>query len=322
MAAGFLVVVGAMHLGPSLGAMAGKALITGVLSALMLILGSVLSQSAVGHWVLSMANISSELILSKNGCTVLAVLTPLLTITLWRQGMTVLAWLFAGAITIFAYVMGSHASIVALLLGGLTLLAMLRMPRRTLIAVQVVVSAMVMLQPLMVAAMPSWEAFSRDVGYLPNSAYHRYYIWKFTVHKISQRPVTGWGLDASRDLPEGGAVVLKEIQVPWRSFAVGFTSENLPLHPHNAFLQWWLELGGIGATLALMIVLWLLRQAGHLSASPAVRAGGVASIVSGLVVSEFSFGAWQSWILSFHCLAIALFIVLLWRPPNPRESPP
>lgn len=322
MLAGSLVVAGAKHLHPSQGIMMERAAIGGALCALTLIVGGLLLQSAFGHWAFGIEIAPHERILGKNGCTVLAVLTPILATMLWRQGKRTLAWLLAGAVAVFAYLMESHASIVALALGGLTLLAMLRRPRPTLAALQVAVAATVLLQPLAVAAMPSWENFSRHVGYLPNSAYHRYYIWKFVVQKIGERPLAGWGLDSSREMPDGGSVVMKETPVPWRPMAVGFTSENLPLHPHNVFLQWWLELGGIGAGLALMTVLWLLRQAGRLSGPPDIRAAAVGAIISGLVVSEFSYGAWQSWILSFHWLAIALFIALLWKPAKSSQIEP
>ena len=68
---------------------------------------------------------------------------------------------------------------------------------------------------------------------LPRSTYHRLLVWGFTADRIEERPVLGWGLNASRAVP-GGA---KSLDV---------SEPALPLHPHNAALQWRLELGILG----------------------------------------------------------------------------
>ena len=132
----------------------------------------------------------------------------------------------------------------------------------------------------------------------------------------------GWGLDAARRIPGGDArVVVHRCDAEGRpTDVVPINSVIMPLHPHNAILQVWLELGGIGAALwfgALLLVLarafaardWLSRSA---------QAGFAAACFGGLSVALVSFGVWQEWFLS------ALFMVAATATlaARQREPPP
>ncbi len=80
------------------------------------------------------------------------------------------------------------------------------------------------------------------------SAGHRLLIWSFVGDRIAEHPLRGWGLDSSRAIP-GGRDPIRPDET-W-----------LPLHPHNAPLQLWLELGVPGAVLfALLSGLALARS--------------------------------------------------------------
>jgi O-antigen ligase len=123
---------------------------------------------------------------------------------------------------------------------------------------------------------------------------HRLEIWHFVAKSIAERPVAGWGLNSSRDLPGG----INEV-------APG--ARQLPLHPHNAMLQWWLELGAVGAGLATMLVLLAVRGAVLLGdgTSRLVSAAALAAVSSGLVVALVGYGIWQSWWMAALWLAAA-----------------
>jgi O-antigen ligase len=127
------------------------------------------------------------------------------------------------------------------------------------------------------------------------SAWHRLEIWSFVCRHIAQRPVLGWGLDSSRAIP-GGTDLTPEGR-PW-----------LPLHPHNAPLQLWLELGAPGAVLFALFAarVWLALGAAPWPRLYAAAAGG--SLVTALVVALGSYGAWQEWWISTEFLT--LFLVL------------
>ena len=88
---------------------------------------------------------------------------------------------------------------------------------------------------------------------LPTSALHRMLIWDFTAERIAERPLLGWGMEASRTVPGGRgqpeAAALDRMRVTDPGQRRWFAEPHvqiLPLHPHNGALQLWLELGAVG----------------------------------------------------------------------------
>lgn len=127
------------------------------------------------------------------------------------------------------------------------------------------------------------------------SAVHRLQIWHFVAEAIAQRPLLGWGLNASRELPGG----IEE-------FAPG--ARRLPLHPHNALLQWWLELGLVGAALGTALIILAVHGAARLRPVPAdmsipARAAALALVCSAVCVALVGYGIWQSWWMAVLWLA-------------------
>ena len=155
-------------------------------------------------------------------------------------------------------------------------------------------------------AMPKIDAAliaAHDAPWLKFSARHRLFIWGFTTQRIAERPLLGWGLDASRELP--GAHQDVNILFPGAGLPPG--TEVLPLHPHNALLQWEVELGVPGTLLCLGIIGWGLWRVGF--AAPldrAQRAAALAWATAALPVALLSYGIWQEWWLSCLWLTAAL----------------
>lgn len=141
------------------------------------------------------------------------------------------------------------------------------------------------------------------------SALHRLLIWDFVAAHIDERPLSGWGLDASRRLPGGKAKLELDYCGPEPQAGIpALLSEILPLHPHNGILQLWLELGGIGVLLGVGPALWLIaagfsRPGWQGRATQAMLA---ASLAAALSVGLVSFGVWQEWFLAGLGLALAL----------------
>ena len=81
---------------------------------------------------------------------------------------------------------------------------------------------------------------------LANSAHHRFFIWDSVARLIPNSPLIGAGFDASRhyDTSEGSHQC--------------YTA--LPLHPHNAALQIWYELGVVGLLIVLPGVCLILDR--------------------------------------------------------------
>ena len=160
----------------------------------------------------------------------------------------------------------------------------------------------ILVMPLLVGLIPKMPTAN-----LPLSAVHRLVIWDFTVARIAEKPLTGWGLEASRAMPGGRAqpdtATLDRLNITnpaQRAFLANPHVEVMPLHPHNGALQLWLELGGIGALLGAVLLL-ALGYAASRSAVPAVGAGMLASAA---VTGMLSFGLWQAWWVASLLLAM------------------
>ncbi len=148
--------------------------------------------------------------------------------------------------------------------------------------------------PLTLPALDRLPGMLATADAIKGSAGHRLLIWSFVGERIDEHPLLGWGLDASRAIPGG-----KDEVRPGLS--------RLPLHPHNAALQLWLELGMPGAALAALLVGWMWLRLG---AAPwprlyAAAAGG--SLTAALAVASGAYGIWQEWWLG--TLGLALFAV-------------
>jgi O-antigen ligase len=191
---------------------------------------------------------------------------------------------------------------LATIAGLAAALLSLAAPRLVPKLVGVGVAVLILLMPLLVASIPQIPSAS-----LPLSAVHRLVIWDFAAARIAEKPIIGWGLEASRAMPGGraqpDAATLDRLNITapaQREFLVLPHVEVMPLHPHNGALQLWLELGGIGALIGAALILALGFAAAR-SAAPAVGAGMLASAA---VTGMLSFGLWQAWWVASLLLAM------------------
>lgn len=142
--------------------------------------------------------------------------------------------------------------------------------------------------------------------WLFRSAQHRVEIWGMAAGRALETPVLGQGIDASRALDPEGAV----------SRFGTLTDSLLPLHPHNAFLQVWLELGAVGAALALAAALLLLFGTGRMERR--LQPFALALFASGLAMASTAYGIWQAWWMG-GMLAAGLMLRLAARTPAGGE---
>ncbi|WP_262269514.1 O-antigen ligase family protein [Microvirga yunnanensis] len=85
-------------------------------------------------------------------------------------------------------------------------------------------------------------------------------------------------------------------------------------HPHNAFLQVWVELGAVGALWVSLLILWVM---GCLAKAPDdIRRVGLMTLMSASAIALVSHGAWQGWWIS----AVTLAAALLTLRPKSRKS--
>lgn len=247
----------------------------------------------------------------KPAASVMALLLPLAVALPWPVLPRLL--LLLGGAAVLVALPGDTAKIAAVMglaVAGATTVAPRLVPR----AVGAGLAGIVLVMPALVSTVPSLP-----VERLPPSALHRMLIWDFAATRIAERPILGWGLEASREVPGGrdpvAAEALDRMRVTDPAMRAWFATPRvqvLPLHPHNGALQVWLELGAVGALLAALLA-WMLGIAAARAPCPAAAAGALASAG---VTAMLSFGAWQAWWVAAMLLAVVAAAAL------PRESTP
>jgi len=193
----------------------------------------------------------------------------------------------------------------AALIAGLPMSLLLYLSPVRVARVAAVVSVLVIITaPLTFARFAQLPLLAETADDVKLSAGHRLLIWSFAGDRIAERPLAGWGLDASRAIPGG-----KDPIRPGQTW--------MPLHPHNAPLQLWLELGVPGAVLfALVVALsWSALAAVVWPRLFASAAGG--SLMAALVASFASYGIWEEWWLAtvWFSLFVIIAMARVARPP-------
>ena len=246
----------------------------------------------------------------------LAILTlPASALLFARRPIAGLAAIILAAGTVLLL---ADASAKAALIAALPIAALAFWRPRPIAWVAAAVSVLFILTaPLTLPKLAGIPGLVAEADSFKNSGGHRLLVWSFVGDRVAERPLLGWGLDSSRAIPGGN----QEAR-PGQNW--------LPLHPHDAPLQVWLELGLPGAALfaGLVALFWL--RLGRLEAPRLYVAGAVGSLVAVLAPEFAAYGVWQEWWIG--TLALALFLLLVMAraaevavatptPPPQRGSP-
>ncbi|MET0545285.1 MAG: O-antigen ligase family protein [Caulobacterales bacterium] len=203
----------------------------------------------------------------------------------------------------------SHTSsiILAVIVGSFCYIAARAFPR-----IMIVLSGLAIIEFLLAA-----PRLANLLKYIPDSVERllpvsykmRLEIWQNTAAMIAQKPLLGWGVDASK--------TFKQAHV----YADVGARDIIPWHPHNVALHLWLEIGLVGvalvAALVLVLTLSLVRGLSHDHKATAGAVGGLGAFC---VFAGVSFGAWQAWFLSSGFAAAALIIALVKKREGGRDA--
>jgi exopolysaccharide production protein ExoQ len=268
----------------------------GVVTAIALLAVERFSDAALTRFALRLA--PSEYLpfarFDRGATVVVLALWPALFGTWARFGRAAALLLALAAIAIVLLLESTTAKF-ALAASLLAFAISLYAPRLIATALAMVVLAIAILLPLATPSDRTIVTIEQQAPWLKESAVHRLLIWRFAADRIAERPLLGWGMDASRELP-GGHLDLRAA-VPGLVLSPG--AQALPLHPHDAALQWEVELGVPGTLLCLAILGWGLWRVGFAaSLSRQRRAAALAWAAAALPVAMLSFGIWQEWWLS------------------------
>lgn len=200
----------------------------------------------------------------------------------------------------------NHTAQIGLMASIAVFIGFLLMPKVVTIAGAIFAPLFVLAFPFIVriAAEPASEFLYRTNGTV--AMRHRLAIWEFVADRIGEHPWLGWGFESARSIP-GGDTLISFYNTAGELRGTGMV---LPLHPHNASMQIWLELGVPGALIAAAFIGLLFFRTGSQKASRVHRAAGVAALSAAFVMAHASYGIWQSWWLSTLFLCAASFLWL------------
>ena len=289
-AGGFIALLAAVSLDAPARRRLGLAALAGVAVAILLLLAERVFNPALASF-------------DRGTTTILLALWPAFAAVAARRWRSAgLALLLAGAAT--PLVMVSTSAALAMVVSLVVLAIAYFAPR---LATACVAGGVLLVAIGLPLAAPTYQqvvAIHQHVPWLKQSAVHRLLIWRFAAERIAEKPWLGWGMDSSRGMP-GGQMDFYQ-RLPEAGLVPGAVA--LPLHPHNAALQWQLELGAPGSMLCLGIIGWGLWRVGtRAKLSRGVRAGALAWAAAALVIAFLSYGIWQAWWLSCLWLTAASY---------------
>lgn len=209
----------------------------------------------------------------------------------WREGGPIIAGLIVLLVLVISFAFETQVNAAAFLLASLAAGLAAVWPRESISLIFGGVAGLLIVMPFImvgvIEAVP--EAW---IDRLPLSWQWRLEIWTYASDLIQQKFLIGHGLDASRAINDTMRLGEHDIDL-------------LPLHPHNAALQIWLETGLVGVVLlAGTLVACGGRIAGARRLSR-IQAVGVAWVFTSYVsLVFFSYGVWQEW----HQGAVALAV--------------
>ena len=235
------------------------------------------------------------------GATALAMLSWPTAAYLWQRGLRwpAMTVLFAAGVVLGAS--ESLAAGFAMAAGALTILVALAHRHAGRILLLVTSIALLAAAPFVA----NWlhELDWQNAAWLPETARQRVDIWYTAADLIAEKPLLGWGFDASRAISRQGHIN-----------ADGSTGLMF-LHPHNAPLQVILELGAVGGAIAIAI-LWVIAIRLDRFPNPA-RLFGQACFAATLAIACTAYGVWQN-----HWLATVLSTAVLVAITRPALAAP
>ncbi len=192
----------------------------------------------------------------------------------WARGMR--GWALASVLALVLALALSRDDTgrLAFAVGLAVLIGAALLPRIVAAALAAIV-ACALSMPALVAAFAQRLIPAADS--IKHSLAHRLEIWDYMAARASERPFGGWGWWSAQDLPIRPDELARYRYV---------TAAGSP-HPHNNWLQLWVEIGAGGALLGAILALVLLNRALRLEAGP--RPFALACFAATMVLSLASY---------------------------------
>ncbi len=213
-----------------------------------------------------------------------------------NAGYTKAAWLVVlPFVALPVFVLHSLSAKMGVVAGAMVWAMVARFPQSLPKALRFLVPAMLLLWPAAFSLGQNALTGSSYYERLPVSSQHRVEIWHFTLGKVAEKPLLGWGMNTARSIP--GHADFNE-----------HGRTNMPLHPHNSVMQVLLEQGIIGLLLSVAAVALLLRRWQQAVTAPGLREAAGASALAYIAIGFTAFGLWQTWWVATGLMTFILLI--------------
>lgn len=284
----------------------GRYLLTGYLIGLIFLIEETLTNNFLIH----LYDPNFPKFSLNNGATTLAIAMWPTLIVMWKTGKRSAAYILT-AVSISTFAATDSLAAFAGSIAGVCVVAAIRFsPRHSFNALLFILAVGLITAPLLVRTFPTVEKLRKLDDSISYSLIPRVFIWNNTSEKIGEKPLIGWGLNSSRFF----SAEIDKVRV-WNAVWM----EPIPLHPHNAVLQWWLELGGIGVLLCGSVLISLLLLIRRYIVDPSHSAISVAALISALSIASVSYGVWQGWWMGAYWLTGTFLAILLTNNPSNIE---
>src|SRR5579864_6195474 len=131
----------------------------------------------------------------------------------------------AVAVAALSLIMVSAAALLAFAVSVLAYGVARIAPRVVAITMFVGVMLLSVALPLTMPSFDTTVRLHQSAPWIKDSGIHRLLIWRFTTDRIAEKPLLGWGMDASRELPGGHEDLSKTL--PGLNFNYSITAISL-----------------------------------------------------------------------------------------------
>lgn len=212
---------------------------------------------------------------------------------LWLIGQHRAALVLALATAILAFIGDSNTAKLVVILSAMVFLGarLWFSGMRVLIAVATVIVGLGM--PWLISPL-SMLARDATTNWLPTSGLARLEIYSFIGKLSRERPLLGWGVESSAFLP------LPPEYRPDLQYV-----SQMPLHPHNLFLEIWVELGLVGILISLALLMLVLHRLSWIN--PQARPFALAAFASLMVIDLLAYSVWSGSLMGITIITAWLF---------------
>ena len=202
-------------------------------------------------------------------------------------------------------------SFIGLFMGICVFLGTLSFPRLTSFGMRLFV-------PIIIISFPFISLFAFKPEHIPtyNTYLHeisfidRFYIWNDVAATILEHPWKGIGVDGTRYHEKNQE--LREWQfIDEAGKKHKIQTQRFGIHPHNAILQLWLELGFVGFILGILLPCQVLRQIYCTNLSLVEKAVSSGLFTGVFLVVWVNLGFWQNWWIAALWIIVGLTISML-----------